>query len=292
MRLIGSEIGLPTTTPAKCASVREHGQYMTPEWAAQELVAHYFGDLTCCDRVIEPSCGEGAFLRALPDHVPAVGVELDPALAARAAASSGRAVIVGDFCSADIPFRPSAVIGNPPFQMTKVQSFLDRAWDLLPYDGRVGFILPCHTFQTSATVARFNARWAIRQDMIPRDLFPRISLPLCFAILTKAKAGRLFGFALYHERVAVSRMQKRYRELLAQGQRSVWAAVTLAALDALGGEAQLDHLYREIAGARPTTNQFWKAQVRQQLQRHAVRCGRGRWRLPSPQLAPTLKVAA
>jgi hypothetical protein len=260
---------------------RPLGQYMTPEWAARELIAHYFGDLTCCDRVIEPSCGEGAFLRALPDYVPAIGVEIDPSLAATARASTGRTVIVGDFCTADIQLRPTAVIGNPPFQSTKVQAFLDRAWHLLPNDGRVGFILPCYAFQTSSTVARLSERWSIQQDMIPRDLFKRISLPLCFAVLTKARAGRLFGFALYHERAAVTRMQKRYRELLAQGQQSVWAAVTLAALEALGGEADLADLYSEITGHQPTPNAFWREKVRQQLQRHAVRVGRGRWRLPA-----------
>ena len=41
------------------------GQYMTPDWAAEALVARYFADLTSADQVLEPSCGRGAFPR---DH--------------------------------------------------------------------------------------------------------------------------------------------------------------------------------------------------------------------------------
>lgn len=259
-------------------SQKLHGQFMTPEWAARELVQVYFSDLTASDSIVEPSCGEGAFLRAIPEHIPAIGVEIDQALAERARASSGRQVIVGDFAAVDLPLRPTALIGNPPFQLAKVQSFLDRAWELLPNEGRVGFILPCYTFQTSDTVVSINQRWAIRQDMIPRNLFPGLSLPLCFAMLTKAKGGKLFGFALYHEHGAVNRLQKRYRALLAQGQRNVWTAVTLAALEALGGEADLETIYAEVAGARPTPNTFWREKIRQQLQRVAHRTGPGRWR--------------
>lgn len=275
----GQPASMAPATPTEQQKV--HGQFMTPEWAASELVAHYFGDLTSSDAVIEPSCGEGAFLRALPMHIPAIGVEIDPVLAERARASSGRQVIVGDFAAVDLPLRPTALIGNPPFQLAKVQAFLERAWELLPNEGRVGIVLPCYTFQTSETVVKINQRWAIRQDMIPRNLFPGLSLPLCFAMLTKAQGGKLFGFALYHEHAAVSRLQARYRALLAQGQKNVWAAVTVAALQALGGEADLTAIYAEVAGAKPTPNPFWREKIRQQLGRLAERCGPGRWRLPT-----------
>jgi type I restriction-modification system DNA methylase subunit len=61
---------------------RSMGQYMTPDWAAEALVDRYFSDLGESDLVLEPSCGRGAFLRALPAHVQALGVEIDPNLAA------------------------------------------------------------------------------------------------------------------------------------------------------------------------------------------------------------------
>lgn len=255
---------------------RALGQYMTPDWAAEALVAEFFGDLTLCDRVIEPSCGRGAFLRAVPGYVPTVGIEIDPELAAFAQAHSGREVVVGDFRTCDLPFTPTAILGNPPFALATIEGFMARAWALLPDAGRVGFILPCSTFQTANTVDRFAQRWHVQQDFIPRDLFPGLSYPLCFARFTKGKRG-LVGFALYHERVAVNRLQARYRALLAQGERSVWAAVTRAALEALGGRATLAELYAEIAGHRPTGNRFWQEKVRQQVQRIGYRVGPGQW---------------
>lgn len=254
------------------------GQWMTPDWAAAELVAHYFGDLTLCDRVVEPSCGQGAFLRALPDYVPAIGIEIDPALAAVARASSGREVVLGDFTTTALPFEPTTILGNPPFRLATVEAFMARAFALLPDGGRVGFILPACTFQTANTVDRFAQRWHVAQDMLPRNLFPRLSLPLCFARFTKGRRG-LVGFALYHETVAVGRLQARYRALLAQGERSVWAAVVRAAFDQLGGRATLRALYAEIGGARPTTNPFWQEKVRQVVQRIGYRVGPGEWAL-------------
>lgn len=259
----------------------ELGQYMTPDWAALELVDRYFGNLTSADAVLEPSCGTGAFLRAIADRVPAMGVEIDPVLAAQARRSSGRPVVVGDFRMVDLPMRPTAIIGNPPFQVRTITEFLDRAWSLLPDEGRVGFILPAFAFQTANTVEAIAQRWSIRQDMLPRNLFDGLTKPLCFAVFSRGRARGLVGFALYHELAAVNRLQTRYRALLAAGEGSAWAAVTRAALEALGGESDLQRIYREIEGHRPTTNAFWQAKVRQTLQRIAVRVGDGVWKLPA-----------
>lgn len=260
------------------------GQYMTPDWAAEALVDRYFGDLRG-EPVVEPSCGHGAFLRALPVEVPALGVEIDPDLAAEARRRTGRPVIVGDFRMVDLPLSPVALIGNPPFRKRTVDEFLDRAWTLLPDEGRVGFILPAFVFQTANTIETLSERWSVRQDMLPRNLFPRLSHPLCFALLTKGRARGMVGFALYHELAAVNRLRARYRALLAEGEGSVWAAVTRAALEALGGTADLQQLYREIEGHRPTPNAFWQAKVRQTLQRIAVRVDAGTWSLPIAEAA-------
>lgn len=262
------------------------GQYMTPSWAAEALVEHYFSELSSGDAVWEPTCGTGAFLRAIPEHIPAFGVEIDPQLAAIAQRSSGRQVVVGDFRTADLPLRPTHVIGNPPFQLAAVQALLDRAHGLLPADGRVGLILPCFIFQTAGTTVDIAARWSVRQDMLPRNLFPGLSHPLCFAVLTKGAAGKLFNFALYHETAAVNRLQRRYRELLAGGEKNVWVAVTVAALEKLGGRASLHDLYREIEGNRPTGTAWWQAKVRQTLQRVAQRIGPAEWSLPGQWSEP------
>ncbi len=263
---------------------RAAGQYMTPDWAAEALVERYFGDLTGADYVVEPSCGEGAFLRALPDHVSGCGVELDPVLAARAAATSSCQVIVGDFLHIALPRTPSVILGNPPFQSALVGRFLERAWELLPQEGRVGFILPCAYFQTASTVARLSSRWGISQDMLPRNLFRRISMPICFAVFRRGGDRRLFGFALYPQAHSLGRLKRRYRELLRQGERSTWAAICRAALERVGGSASLAEIYAEIDGEQPTSNPFWHAKIRQTLQRMAVNVGRGRWALPESRV--------
>lgn len=267
------------------SQIKALGQYMTPDWAAVELVDRHFSDLAAGSTVVEPSCGRGAFLRALPDHLEVIGVEVDPDLAAEAHRTSGRPVIVGDFRMVDLPFVPRAIVGNPPFTTRTVLEFLDRAWNLMDDEGRVGFILPAYSFQTASTVAGIAERWRVQSEFLPRDLFPGLSHPICFAVLTKGAERGLVGFALYHELVAVKRLQDRYRQLLQEGEGSTWAAVTRAALEALGGEADLEQLYREISGHRPTPNRFWQPKVRQTVQRIAVRVGPGRWALPQPGAA-------
>lgn len=41
----------------------------------------------------------------------------------------------------------------------------------------------------------------------------------------------------------------------------------------------LAQLYREIEGSQPTSNRFWQAKVRQQVQRLAIRVGPATWAL-------------
>lgn len=171
----------------------------------------------------------------------------------------------------------SLVLGNPPFQQRTIQRFLARAWDVLLAEGQVGFILPAFALQTAITVDQLATTWHMQQDMLPRNVFPGLIAPLCFVRLTKGARRELVRFALYHEAAASVRLQDRCRLLLAQGERSVWGAVTRAALEALGGAASLAEIYREVQGHRPTTNRYWQEKVRQVLQRIAYRIGPGRW---------------
>lgn len=60
---------------------RDLNQFFTPAWAADLLVQRYFGDLQPSDNVLEPACGDGRFLMAIPPEVQAVGVEIDQAMA-------------------------------------------------------------------------------------------------------------------------------------------------------------------------------------------------------------------
>lgn len=265
---------------------KDRHQWFTPVWVAEEIIARHFADLGAGDAVIEPTCGRGAFLKAIPAHIPAVGVEIDPVLAEDARRETGRRIIVGDFCTVDLDLRPTAIFGNPPFDMDVVDGILDRARVLLPEGGRAGFILPSYAFQTASRVVRYSENWSLMQEMLPRTIFPGMSKPLVFSLFTKDRKRTLVGFALYHEVHAVSMMDEGVAATLGTA-ASPWSAVVAAVLRERGGEADLSDIYAAVAPRRPTSNQWWQHKVRQTLNRSAsfVRTARGRYALSENQAA-------
>lgn len=243
------------------------GQYPTPAWVAEAIMERYFPDLGSNDLVIEPSCGPGRFLQAIPAHVPAIGVEIDPVFAAEAAEKTGRRIITGDFCSIDIDVQPTAIIGNPPFNLDTIDGFLNRSHALLPDGGKLGFLLPTYCFQTAARVAGYAEKWSIQQDMLPRNIYPGLKLPLVFAVFTKDRRRKLVGFFLYEEATEVQGLAAPYKKALTEACGSVWRKVVEIALGRLGGEANLKDIYREIERNRPTKTEHWKQQIRKVIRK-------------------------
>src|SRR5690554_3395000 len=190
------------------------GQFPTPAWAAAALVRSHLGDLGEQDYVVEPSCGPGRFLEPIPEHVPAIGVEIDPRLAAIARRLTGRPVIAGDFLTAKLPGRPTVVLGNPPFATRTIEAFLDRAHELLVKNGRVCFILPAYFFQTAGRVVRYSERWSMAQEMIPRNLYHGLKHPLTFATFTKDARRVMVGFGLYAEQAYLQTLSKGEQEAM------------------------------------------------------------------------------
>ncbi len=136
---------------------RQMGQFMTPDELASRIAASI--DLRGVERILEPSCGDGAFIRAVSDHANRHGqersdrvleaIEWDCDLYSRAAeccrheGSSGLSIQLnqGDFfryyldrAAGDRSGNPLAepfdlVIGNPPFGGTfdhAIEDELDR----------------------------------------------------------------------------------------------------------------------------------------------------------------------
>lgn len=265
----------------------ELDQWFTPAWAAEAIIDQEFGWLRPGDRVIEPSCGDGAFLCALPPGVEALGIEIDPVMAQRARENSGRDVITGNFLSLPMEQlgQAAAIVGNPPFQSDVVARFVDRSAELLVEGGVAGLILPAYIFQASSKVEMLSEKFSIRQSMLPRNLFPRLKLPLVFATFTKEKHRKLFGFLLYREAQEINAVAKCWKPLLVSGRgtRGAWYPVVHEILTALGGEATLESVYNAVQLRRPTENCHWKEKVRQVLQ-HPKRFRRtapGRYALAS-----------
>lgn len=259
----------------------ELNQYFTPPWVCEAIVERHFGHLTMADRVLEPACGDGRFLAALPDYVDAVGVEIDPAMAEKARASSGRTVIAGDFLTAQVDGRFSHVIGNPPFEANVVHGFLHRIHSMLEDGGLCGLLLPAYIFQTSSKVMSLNRQWSISQELMPRNVFPGLKLPLVFAKFRKDAARTLVGFFLYRETADVAQLPRDVRKALETPARgSVWRQAVRTAFRKLGATtASLEALYRAVEC--PRENQFWRQQVRKVLQVYPEfrRVSNGTWAL-------------
>lgn len=251
----------------------ELNQYFTPVFAAEMIVAHYYPNLTSDDLVFDIGCGDGRFLKALPEHVPAVGFEIDPAMAAKARVHTGREVVVGDFTQLPFPGKPTLFLGNPPFEMDTVNSLLSRAYEVLDYGKECGFLLPVYFFQTADTVMEYNKKWGLRHDLLPRNLFAGMIKPLMFARFVKERTTTMVGMFLYEETSAVLKLAKRFRTLFIgnESRSNLWAEVVEMALVELGGTGTLEQLYAVIEGKRPTENPAWKAQVRKQVMAHYKR---------------------
>lgn len=162
-----------------------------------------------------------------------------------------------------------------------IDGFLERAHALLPEGGRAGFILPAYTFQTAGRVAGYADRWSIAQEMIPRNIFPGLSLPLVFAVFSKDARRTLVGFALYREAADLPAVNSDFRDSLTGTAGPVWVRVATQALQELGGEGNLADIYSVVENRRPTRTAFWREQIRKTLRVHADRftpLGNGRYR--------------
>lgn len=254
------------------------GQYMTPAWAADLLMDHL--DVEDEGLVIEPSCGTGAWLHAIPASVEALGVELAPDLAASAAAATGRRVICGDFRTVELP-QPTLIVGNPPYRTRLITDFLARAHELLPAAGRCVFLLSCHLLQTPSLVTRWAEQWSMSQCLVPRTLFPRVDRPLALVTFSKGRKRLFNGFALYREAIDFNAMAAGAKLLLVEVQpKPCWRAVVEWALKKHGGRARVADLYDTIEPRRISSNQWWREKVRQTLQRYFRPIARGEWSLP------------
>jgi len=272
----------PVGAPSAHVDRKGLNQFFTPAWAAEALVQRHFAGLSAKDTVIEPSCGDGRFLMAIPDDVDAYGVDLDPLMAARAARNSGREVITGDFCKVDLPRRPTVILGNPPFDMTVFDQMLDRCHELLENEGTAAFLLPVYTFQTASRVVGYQKRWSLSQEMLPRNLFAGLQCPIMWATFKKQRQTVVSGLFLYAELDALQGLKRDMRRLMVGNDSTptCWRDIVQLALQACGGRASLTELYGAIESNRPTANQWWREQVRKVAARHFLRVGAGEYALP------------
>ena len=189
---------VPRTGPAR-ESLREKGQFWTPDWIADAMVAYVLtGEV---DTIFDPAVGAGAFLRsakALVDktnrRIRLSGSELDPAALQQAqinglTADDLRNVELSDFVLQPPRGGLKAIVANPPYirhhrlssavkatvRALGVQLigqpldgraglhvyFLLRALQLLSPNGRLAFIVPADTCE--GVFAPLLWRWIARK---------------------------------------------------------------------------------------------------------------------------------
>lgn len=274
--------GIVTPFPLQAGPRPQLEQFFTPEWSAVRLIEEFFPYLGRDDFVVEPSCGPGSFLKAIPEHVPAMGVEVDADLAALARDNTGREVVCGDFRTVALPRNPTAIVGNPPWNVADVKAFLARAHRLLPESGACGFILPAHRLSYSGPVLEWAKQWSIQQTMLPKSLFPRLSWPIVFAQFRKERVRTTVGFFLFEEAEAVKSAPKNVRLVLVNGKKRVglWRAVVETAMRDLGRPAFPHEICAAVEGRKPRPIPTWRDTVRRTLQEGPfVRSQDGRWAL-------------
>lgn len=186
------------------SKTKRHGQFFTPPDVAATLVRWATGNED--DRILDPSCGDGAFIMA---HANAVGCEIDPEHAAAARRHAPAALVHGGdfFLWADeTNERFSAIVGNPPF--IRYQGFngdlreralrqaarfgadlpaLTSSWApfvaasalLLHPGGRLAFVVPAEIGHASYAVPLIESLCAAFQEVVivavREKIFPTLS---------------------------------------------------------------------------------------------------------------------
>jgi hypothetical protein len=215
----------------------------------------------------------------MPPDVDATGIEIDPVLAAAARASTGREIIVGDVLELDLP-PLDAVVGNPPFQQIFVEQLFGRMHRALVDGGRMVLLLSAHLFQTSVTVARYADSFALDVELLPRDVYPRLRLPLVVATMRKVSDRRIIGIAFAREVADLRAFPAGYRLILQRSRTNVYVAACKKALRATGRPATIEEIAQQVEGARPTRTEHWRAAIRRALQESFVRVAPATYALP------------
>lgn len=114
--------------------------YRTPPAVVKEVLRSFYVDKTGV--VLEPSCGDGAFLDALrAEGYKTFGVEVDP-VRAQICIDKGHNVFVGNFLEFVCHEEYEGAILNPPFYGKHYLKHINKAIECLKVGGRLVAVLP------------------------------------------------------------------------------------------------------------------------------------------------------
>lgn len=137
---------------------------------------------------VEPSAGNGSFLKALPAHIPRIGIDLDPKM---------DGVLKGDFLTWEpVSDAKRIFFGNPPFgkQGSLAKQFIQHS---AKYANIIAFILPKSFVKPSMSRAFPSKFHCILEKELPKDSFEvnqvAYDVPCIFQVWRKSAQDRPKG---------------------------------------------------------------------------------------------------
>lgn len=155
---------------------RHLDKYYTPSSvvkAVLKVVEKEIMPLEKFSRIIEPSAGNGAFLKLLPKT--AAGYDIAPEY---------DGIIQGDYLKQNIPYmKDSIVIGNPPFGRSGMlaKEFIKKSMEHSDY---VAFVIPADNYNSRSSIAGVKL---YKSFMLPKIKYSGVPLNCCFNIYCKGE---------------------------------------------------------------------------------------------------------
>lgn len=162
-------------------------QYYTKASVAKDCVESILSLLSDTSQYqwIEPSAGNGSFIKALPSHIQHLGIDLEPKM---------DGILKGDFLTWEPVSEAKRVFfGNPPFgkQGSLAKSFIQHA---AKYAEVIAFILPKSFVKPSMSRAFPSKFHCILERELPKDSFEvnqvAYDVPCVFQIWQKKSEDR------------------------------------------------------------------------------------------------------
>ena len=149
-------------------------KYYTPTSVVKAVLKVIEKDIMPLDkfsRIIEPSAGDGAFLKLLPKT--ATGYDIAPEY---------DGIIQGDYLKQNIPYmKDSIVIGNPPFGRSGMlaKEFIKKSMEHSDY---VAFVIPGDNYKRKSSIKGVKL---FKTYMLPEVKYSGVALKCCFNIYCK-----------------------------------------------------------------------------------------------------------
>jgi hypothetical protein len=159
--------------------------FETPEPLADRM-AEWLDDLPEGSRILEPSAGMGALIKAVQrkaKHTPLYFDAIEPQSEFIPILEElGATHVAYDF--ADYRPRPiyDAVIMNPPYKNRMAEAHLDLAWECLAPGGRLVALVGSGS---TATIDDEFMGFVFEREIIPQGTFPETNIETCLYLIHK-----------------------------------------------------------------------------------------------------------